>query len=410
MPKDLVVVGQRGMAIIDRDTPSHIKGFFTHNLQTCAGLYVTDGEGKHGLLHVDKEMSRQSLQEKLSEHFPRVADFIYVKNPDYELEYGDTQMARIFSKICTAIEPLLGRRIEKSELEDSVAGTLMVEIDRESGDLKGYDTNLSYQLDLLERSTYDQDFESRRMDIHYANSACSNLKGARADLDLQYDGKKYTKLPKLFDDVASDFAVLFDYGLEFLSKGNLDFPKRFIADKFDVRPYGDEDEEDVAYRAVIAYGFIYRSIHQSCDLVEYKIPLVEGDTEREKLVLELAESVGEESEFHKIVAEGGRTICSAKLNPKSLTKEVLLALGLDQKVIARLSSEQVEILAKSIPDFSIENYKKAEGKVVITFPAGEENVEAIRNVVRLAKPSPSSALRDAAALAGEAAATFSVAK
>ena len=189
MPKDLVVVGQRGMAIIDRDTPAHIRGFFTDNLQTCAGLYITDGEGKHAMLHVDRPVSGASMKQMIGEHFSKITDFVYVINPDYEEEYGESQMGEISLKICEAVDHLLQREIEAEELVYSKTGTLLVEIDRAIGE-KTVGLDFPHPL-LLERSIYDEDFATHRTDIHYVNIAESS--DTKYLLDLQYDGKSYTR-------------------------------------------------------------------------------------------------------------------------------------------------------------------------------------------------------------------------
>lgn len=372
MTKDLITVGQRGVAVIDENTPSNIKGIFTSGIETCLALYLVGNDyKKHALLHIDGQTSAESIDDFFAENFSHIDDQCLLFNA--VAVGGNKELMSNVEEILEKFKSLKNFTLDKQKSKQANLGTVLITIGMNSVNIDC--SKIPSQLQ--DRSTYDRDFKNYRASIHYINGIFGNeASNHEFPLDLQYDSTRYTKLPQLINSkLASD--------LELLREMNLNETVEWLVSDQALEKYShlkplrsSHAHLQVNFAQQIKRYFEYQ---EKCQLTEYKIPLI--DAEREREIKNFSFAIGEEAEL----ANHRRTdwsdlYYSVKLKSGALNKELRESIGLDRLRITKPTETQEEELLNQVPNLVIEDDKNDTGKSLVTFPLGGENRKIITEI------------------------------
>ena len=377
MPKNVVVVGQRGAAIIDAETSKSIKGFCTYDLEDCIGFYLVGNNAtKHGLMHIDRQTSAESIADFVRENFENIGDYRIILNPAIEENREWMEIAGVTLKKLDTID---GFQYNPRKSIKATKGTVLVELDQID---RGVSFNCDYTMaQLQDRHTYDRDFEKFRKNIHYINGIFGNsvIDDNEFPIDLQFDGMRYTKLPQLMENgLSEDLEGLKEKSKEEITAWLLS------EETIDKYPHLTPLRTTHTFAAPLFANEIkhYFVLSDKCALTEYKIPLPTTDLERERRITSLASSIGEVAEFAKHRSTDWSDVyCSVKLKSESLKKDVRESIGLDRVKIIRPDEQQEADLLEQLPKIIIEEDRLDRSKVLVTFPLSEENRKIIKDII-----------------------------
>lgn len=208
MPKNLIVVGQRGAGIIDQNDVSsnNIRGFYTTDIESCLVMYVTGNHGqRHALLHIDRQTSKDSIESFFQDNFSQIDDYKLFFNPIVSKE----GIARdIFRENIKKIRGVLPHKLDKTKYfathKEDEDGSVLINIDLDGATSFNVKNDIA---DLQSRSVYDKNAEEVRKEINFING----FFGDQLALDLQYLNSNYTDLPQIANSELSKDLKLFDH-------------------------------------------------------------------------------------------------------------------------------------------------------------------------------------------------------
>jgi hypothetical protein len=359
MPKDLVVVGQGGIARRnDLETPKYIKGLCTYGLETCVALFMMGDRGNVSLIHVDSQTTIQSIRDEVRA-LGNLTDCGFAYNEGMGL--GDDALMGSIGNNVTLIDEAIGSKLTKVI---GRTGTLLVNI---ADDLRITFDDTKSKAELQKRSLFDVKFEDYIKYSRYVNRIFLDTLPAH----LEYDVTKFTRLFTLEEGLLQDIEAL---------KGKEDdeiIGWITAASTVGKYPHLGLFLEQGALPLVVQQVQSYFTRQDSArdSLVEYAIPFI--DEEKAQTLAVLAEQYGSEDEIKKQRQTDWSMTYTIKLPSSCLVKEVRDKLGID-RVALSINAEQQDFLREHIADIIIEAYpQKPRAPFLVTFPLSEHNREII---------------------------------
>jgi hypothetical protein len=356
--KDLVSVGQGGAAILNKNTPAHVKGMFTCGLQTCVALTL-EKEDSVLLMHIDEKVSVSSLQDLIRD-FGDYKDYSITcldtrTLPTQSIDRANAGVNRNLEKV----SEILGFPIDIRKANLSPNGSTLIEFGKDGNN----PPRITKRYDVPEENLKSRDI-TNPVFRNYRDITC-NITRILPDLrpiELEYNGKSLTKLPILDEQFTQD-----------IKDARVDLPDNKYGYDFEkLRHYPELYNAARIFKGNLAIELEkYLTSKQDSEMPEYTIPLITEDKKR--LLTSLTEQFGEESDLKYRRETDWSLSAVVKLPSKFLSKEVRSELELDRYRIERLTEERKEFLKSEIPEITIESEKDYPTKNLVTFPVGERN-------------------------------------
>lgn len=393
MTKDLVAVGQGGIAILDENSPKHIHGLCTYDIWNCVGLLLIC-DRKIALMHIDAQRDVNSIREQIIA-FGEIKDFKIIINSCYLTKDSD-------------YEPLVRIREETKQLSRATKIDDNNFIVLNQGMSEAPATFLVQNINQVEFCGDKPESELRSRNIYFEEyrKIIHCIKGSfyqkKLPLDLQYDGRRFTKLPLLEKELSNDLDKAKEFGI-LLWLLNAEVQNRYPV----LKKFTQSQLYEVGNTILEYFNYQERCKIKLGGLIKYVIPV--QDLQIKEEVERLTESFGKELKVDYQELEQGE-VCTVSLPSDSLKKEVREKLGIDRKKLHKLSQKEQSFLKTSMTHLTIEKYQGAGARVgdfIVTFPINDRNNNALASLLsgkwkaEVATPSATVQNRETTGVAGQ---------
>ena len=217
MEQVYIPIGQGGIGIINKNTPKEILGIYTDKIQDCINIIIIDKKTEHiWLAHVDGVSNIEVVfQEFERARKDKLAVYLVYNNSYYLNLKKEHPIQFLFPEI---IYDKLNKYSELVEAKLKLLPDIeLCEID--SGEF--YINRNNYEINLVSRFPKPKLDEYKYLfERHWVNMINKSLvKTCAIPLEIQYDGKKWTEMPKIISSIRPMIGDCFEiYGQ---SKGSV---------------------------------------------------------------------------------------------------------------------------------------------------------------------------------------------
>jgi len=379
MPKNSILIEQGGCGEINSQTPVNIQSLSTIDLETCVALLlIKDGAIK--LFHIDKYTAIDSIKKE-------VENFGY---KDYKLFRNNEFLARhkgapdITNDIICGLDLVFGRKIGSDKIFDTDRNFL-VEIDRNTGLIKIFTKKSDAEISSL--IINNRPLEQYRREIRYIE----RMFYGDQPIAVDFDGKHIKKIKELSLDLKQDIDSMFNFSTE---KKLLWFSRDRKYQNLEIY----REKGSLQFLVNQVNGYIMSAKKCGLILTRYKIPFIDNDKIR--LLQEISQEFGENANLKTRRESDWSLSYEVSLPCDFLKQDIRKELGLDRKSIVNLGHRQSDFLNDSIDGVTIEPHKEKPGRILVTFPAGEdfvriiESVSSVENLKKTLAQEPSSTVED----------------
>ncbi|GAB4223900.1 MAG: hypothetical protein Tsb005_20120 [Gammaproteobacteria bacterium] len=186
-----IEVTQDGIARITSNTPTHIHGIYTEDLQTCLAIILVNEEQSISVIHATSKLSVQSIKNEFARN--KINFWTIAYNPAFYPQKRDDQGLQ--EHIALFIEEIFEVVGKNAHLKNNDGALELFEAERGfvSVNRKGHIDVVSKPKSLLSPQDKELRHDINRVNNYFLTDASDDV----VDADIQYDGYSFLSPPSL---------------------------------------------------------------------------------------------------------------------------------------------------------------------------------------------------------------------